>query len=120
MISFLADSSSTTIFSRTKETMRGCEFIGCPAGIILSRTIVPFGPFILATAASNLQPMISSNSPSLPCATAMILSFTWMVLSLKIGPPGMISLMLTASLSMVSLAPIPSNVLAIPSLKACA
>ncbi|MOA25613.1 hypothetical protein D3C78_1463510 [compost metagenome] len=42
------------------------------------------------------------------------------LLSLNIGPPGMISLIVTISLSIVNRAPIPSNVLAIPSLKACA
>ena len=86
----------------------GLELSSCPAGITFKRTKVPLGPLILDTVFSILQPITSTNSPSLPCATATMRSFTLSVLALNAGPPAKISFTFTTSLSSCNLAPIPS------------
>ncbi|MNQ98215.1 hypothetical protein D3C85_1138970 [compost metagenome] len=63
---------------------------------------------------------MSSNSPSAPWATAIILSPAFNFLLLKAGPPGITEAILVTSFSDCNTAPIPSNERDISWLKASA
>ena len=101
--------SSSLISSRTSSMSLRVVPVGSLLGMISSVTRVPFLPRILWMVFFIGRHIMSSIGPS-ACLTPTILSPSLMRPSRSMGPPGMISAILSAPSSIDSTAPTPQSV----------